>query len=102
MIPNLVSNEDNDLLSKLPSMEEIKNAVFSMNGNGAPGPNGFGGFFYQHFWDIIAKDVYNAVLQFFKNSWVLPNLNSSVVVLIPKIRGANRVEQFRPICLSQL
>lgn len=49
VIPNLVTAEDNNFLTKLPSVEEVKNVVFSMNGNGAPGLDGFGGFFFQHF-----------------------------------------------------
>lgn len=52
-IPSLVTGEDNIMLSDLPSFDEIKSAVFSLNSSGAPGPDGFGGCFYQHFWDII-------------------------------------------------
>jgi len=33
----------------LPSMEEIHNAVFNMNKEGAPGPDGFGAIFFQSF-----------------------------------------------------
>lgn len=52
VVPSLVSSDDNNMLSKLPTHEEIKDAVFSLNGDGAPGPDGFGGCFYQAFWDI--------------------------------------------------
>ncbi|KAK2377327.1 hypothetical protein QL285_078023 [Trifolium repens] len=55
-IPDLVSTEDNNFLTSTPSDAEIKLAIFSMNGDGAPGPDGFGGHFYQHFWDIMASD----------------------------------------------
>ncbi|XP_019442303.1 PREDICTED: uncharacterized protein LOC109347025 [Lupinus angustifolius] len=43
VIPKLVSEEDNSMLSKIPLEEEIKGVVFDMNGEGAPGPDGFGG-----------------------------------------------------------
>ncbi|MCI51850.1 RNA-directed DNA polymerase (Reverse transcriptase) [Trifolium medium] len=56
-IPHLVSPEDNNALISVPSAEEIKTAVFDMNGDGAPGPDGFGGHFYQHFWNVVAFDV---------------------------------------------
>lgn len=46
VIPYRVSHEDNDMLTNLPSMDEVKMAVFGMNGSGAPRPDGFGGFFY--------------------------------------------------------
>lgn len=65
VIPDMVSAEDNLKLTNLPSSEEIKNAVFSMNRDSAPRPDGFGAFFFQKFWDIVEKDVYNAVMQFF-------------------------------------
>lgn len=45
VIPLLVTSEDNIMLTKLPSVEEVKLAVFSMNGDGVPGPDGFGPFF---------------------------------------------------------
>ncbi|XP_019432710.1 PREDICTED: uncharacterized protein LOC109339681, partial [Lupinus angustifolius] len=44
---------------------EIKNAVFSLNGDGALDPDSFGGCFFQKFWDILGNDVYNSVMQFF-------------------------------------
>ncbi|CAJ2663194.1 unnamed protein product [Trifolium pratense] len=70
-----------------------------MNKNGAPGPDGFGAFFYQTYWDII-KDVCNAVLEFFTFNWILPNFNSNTVVLIPKVSDADTIGQFRPIAMA--
>jgi hypothetical protein len=37
--------------------EEIKTAIFSMNPNKAPGPDGFPILFYQKFWNIIKYDI---------------------------------------------
>lgn len=65
VIPNLVSNEDNAMLTNLPTLEEAKAAVFDMSGSGALGPDGFGGSFFQKFWDNISDDVFQFVLQFF-------------------------------------
>lgn len=78
----------------------MKNAVFSMNDSGAPGLDGFGGFFFKKYWEVIANDVFNAVLHFFKDGWLLPNLNSNIVTLIPKVHGADRIDQYRPIVLA--
>ncbi|XP_019438892.1 PREDICTED: uncharacterized protein LOC109344584 [Lupinus angustifolius] len=100
VIPSIVSDDENYMLVKDPSVDEIKGAVFAMNGNGAPGPDGFGGCFYQHYWDIVGLDVCNSVLQFFKHGWILPNLNSNNVVLVPKAANAEKIEDYRPIALA--
>ncbi|CAJ2645555.1 unnamed protein product [Trifolium pratense] len=100
VIPNLITDDQNISLTCLPSMQEVHDAVFSMNKDGAPGPDGFGAIFYQTYWDIIANDVYKAVLQFFSNGWILPNYNSNNVVLIPKSHEADAINHFRPIALA--
>ncbi|PNX55219.1 hypothetical protein L195_g048846, partial [Trifolium pratense] len=100
VIPKIVTDEDNMMLTKIPTMEEVKTAVFSMNGSGAPGPDGFGGSFYQSFWNIIATDVYNSVVQFFHSNWIMPGLNSNLVCLVPKFKEADRIEDYRPIALA--
>jgi hypothetical protein len=84
----------------LPSVLEIKNAVFSMNKDSAPGPDGFGAFFFQTYWDIIKNDVCEVVLYFFQYNWLMPNFNSNTVVLIPKDSNADTISQFRPIALA--
>jgi hypothetical protein len=48
VIPNLVTDELNSLLTLLPSHCEIKAAVFALNKDSAPGPDGFGAYFFQH------------------------------------------------------
>jgi hypothetical protein len=45
-IPDLVSTEDNNFLTSSPSCAEIKSSIFSMNGDGAPRPDGFGDTFF--------------------------------------------------------
>lgn len=36
-----VSVEDNLMLANVPTMDEVKTAMFDMNGNGGPGLDGF-------------------------------------------------------------
>ena len=54
-IYELVSSEENMMLIKCPEFMEIKNVVFNLNGNNAPGPDGFGGVFLSfllgNYWD---------------------------------------------------
>ncbi|XP_019454478.1 PREDICTED: uncharacterized protein LOC109355707 [Lupinus angustifolius] len=100
VIPSSMTELENYMLTNPPSMEEVKGVVFAMKGDGAPGPDGFSGCFYQTYWDIVGEDVYNLVMQFFNRGWILPNLNASNLVLIPKFLGANKVEDYRPIALA--
>jgi hypothetical protein len=52
-----VSNEENDLLTAEYSEEEVRKAIFQMEHNKAPGPDGFPAEFYQTFWDTIKGDL---------------------------------------------
>lgn len=53
VIPKLATNANNDILINKPSLEEVREPVFSLNASGALGPDGFSGAFYQTFWSII-------------------------------------------------
>jgi len=46
---------------KCPDFSEIKNVVFNLNDNSAPGPDGFCGIVYHSCWEIIGTDVCNVV-----------------------------------------
>ena len=94
-----MSNEENGFLIAPFMEEDIKKAIFQMEHNKAPGPDGFPTEFYQNFWDIIKVDLsemFNAFLagqiEFFK-------LNFGKIILLPKVKNANRIQQYRPICL---
>jgi exonuclease III len=100
VIPQLVSSDVNVVLSQLPSHSEIKTAVFALNVDSAPGPDGFGAFFYQHYWDIVSNDVIKAVLQFFTSNWIMPGFNSNVIALLPKTPDASSIDQYRPIAMA--
>ncbi|KAL8555579.1 hypothetical protein ACS0TY_003398 [Phlomoides rotata] len=99
-IQPLIDPVENEMLTAIPGVDEIKRATFDMEPSSSPGPDGFGGSFYQTCWDIIALDVIAAVQFFFTTRHIPFGLNSSFVTLIPKNPGANRVEDFRPIVMG--
>ncbi|MCI06308.1 endonuclease/exonuclease/phosphatase family protein, partial [Trifolium medium] len=47
-----VSEEDNERLVAPITKEEVKDALFQMHPDKAPGPDGFNPAFYQHFWNL--------------------------------------------------
>lgn len=56
-VPQLVTREQNKKLTKIPTTEEVKHAVFGLNGDSAGGPDGFNGNFFHACWDIVGVDV---------------------------------------------
>ena len=100
VIPSLVTEDDNMLLGLCPYAEEIKETIFHMDAHSAPGPDGFMGIFYKTFWDVIQKDVCVDISSFFNTGVVIFGINSSLMVLIPKVVDAIAIEQFHPIVLS--
>jgi len=49
-IPNIIDDATNNLLKMIPSLSEVKVGVFDLNPDGAPGPDGFGAYFFQIYW----------------------------------------------------
>lgn len=68
----VVTEADNRRLISLPTWDEVKNVVFDMNPNGAPGPDGFGGFFFQYYWDIVGTYVFNSITHFLSKAGFSP------------------------------
>ncbi|XP_019447216.1 PREDICTED: uncharacterized protein LOC109350434 [Lupinus angustifolius] len=66
VIPCLVVDDDNSMLTNLPSQTEIKAVVFALPLMG----------------------------------WLLKNLNSNSVILVQKVNGADKIEDYRPIALA--
>lgn len=64
-IDKKINQDDNDQLSAIPMKQEIIEVVNKLNGDAAPGPDGFNGFFFQKYWMIIKTDVVKAVQAFF-------------------------------------
>ncbi|KAI5667732.1 hypothetical protein M9H77_17585 [Catharanthus roseus] len=56
-VPSLVTPFDNSMLDQLSSIEEVREAVFSLGRDNAPGLDGFSGAFFTHCWDIISTNI---------------------------------------------
>ncbi|WVZ95111.1 hypothetical protein U9M48_040913 [Paspalum notatum var. saurae] len=94
-----VSQEENELITAPFTSEEVRAAIFQMEHNKAPGPDGFPPEFYQVFWNIIEPDLMALFEDFHRGSLALNRLNFGNITLIPKVGDANRIQQYRPICL---
>lgn len=54
---HLTESDKLDLIKEF-NIEEIRDVVFDMNSNSAPGPNGFGVIFFKKYWESIKGDIF--------------------------------------------
>ncbi|GKC17181.1 aspartic peptidase [Tanacetum coccineum] len=79
------------------SDEEIKNSMFDIGDDRAPGLDGFTSAFFQKGWDIVRPDVCKAIRDFFTNGRLLKEINHTFISLIPKVHTPFRVNDYRMI-----
>lgn len=89
----------NNSLSAYFTESEITLAVFQMNSLGASRPDGFSAHFFQTHWHTIKNDICGFVLNVSNNSGSLEEVNYTFITLIPKVKIAAKVGEFRPISL---
>jgi hypothetical protein len=96
-IPSKVDERMNEDLCKPYSNEEIKVALFQGGPMKALGPDDFLAMFYQVHWDLIQKNVYDAIQSFLGGAKIRDGFSYSVIVLIPKVFSAKHLSKFQPI-----
>src|SRR5438128_5636776 len=94
-----VSDEENAFLTAPFTEAEVRKAIFQMEHNKAPGPDGFPAEFYQNFWDVIKTELLELFGDLHAGQLELFRLNFGEIILLPKINEAERIQQYRPICL---
>lgn len=95
-LPKLTSADSQSLCNEVTN-EEIERAMFSLNSSSSGGPDGFNAFFYQKCWNTLQPAVCNAVRHYFKTGNMPQSYNCTNIALIPKIKNATRVADYRPI-----
>lgn len=81
---------------------EIKEVIFSIGNEKAPGPDGFPAGFFKKNWDLVGDDVAAGVLEFFEKGRILKEWNHTVVTLIPKKAHEPTVADFWPIACTNV
>lgn len=97
-----VSPDMNDKLCAPFTDKEISDALFQIGPLKAPGPDGFPARFFQWHWGILKDEVIVAVRQFFETGIMPEGVNSTPIVLIPKVANPTRLTEFRPISLCNV
>lgn len=106
----VLTEEQQTLLIQPFTVNDVKRALWSIDGNKAPGYDGFSSQFFKDAWETVGDDLCNAVLDFFKTGRMLQQVNTTILTLIPKNKSPKHVSEFRPIacccvvykCISKL
>ncbi|MCH91947.1 LINE-1 reverse transcriptase like, partial [Trifolium medium] len=96
---NSISAADNAILTEPFTEEEVKEIIWSCDGNKSPGPDGFNFNFLKSCWSIVKPEVMNFVEEFFVTAILPKAITSSFLTLIPKKDHPESLSDYRPICL---
>ena len=81
-------------LDRTVTDEEISNALFSMKGWKAPGPDGIPAAFFQIKWELVKESICNWVKQIFQKPEDIETVNRTFISLIPKVESPESFSQF--------
>lgn len=96
---NRVSQRENEELIKPFISDELEVVVKGMRDGSALGPDGFSALFFKFFWGEIKGPLLEMLQDLREGNLDLARLNYGIITLIPKIKGAVNIRQFRPIFL---
>ena len=92
----MTQNETEKMCSAV-SINEIKEALKSIDDSKAPGPDGYTAKFFNSAWSVVGEDLCNAVKEFFNSGKILGEINATIISLVPKIKSPSKVSDYRPI-----
>lgn len=97
-----LTHRQSDVLTKEVTTTEIKQALFSINSESAPGPDGYTSKFFKVFWETTHPQLIAMVRSFFNNLNMHPLMNHTNITLIPKVDHPSKPSQYRPIGLCNV
>jgi hypothetical protein len=102
LFPRMVSDEELVALEKPVSEKEVLEVLKGFPKEKILGPDGWSVEFFIFFYDLVAKDLMEAVEESRIKGEVIKSLNSTFIALIPKVNGPTNFGDFRPIALCNL
>ncbi|KAL5574260.1 hypothetical protein UlMin_023857 [Ulmus minor] len=97
-----ISNEENSALIRIPDGDEIRTTIFRMGSFKVAGPDGLPALFFKSYWDSVGEDAVAAVRDFFVIGNLHPSINSTNIVLVPKIKHPTSINHYRPIAVCNV
>ncbi|KAL2251973.1 UNVERIFIED_CONTAM: hypothetical protein Sindi_2319600 [Sesamum indicum] len=101
-VRHILSNEESTALLLPFTPADVKQAVFDIDEDKAPGPDGYSSGFFKAAWPIVGQEVTSAVLDFFSTGRLLKQINTTLLVLIPKVHSPMTTERAeKPLIISR-
>lgn len=101
-VPLRVDDSMNDRLCTPVTDAEIEAALFMMHPDKSPELDGLTAGFYIKHWHMLKEDVCRAIRLFLEGGEMPEVVNSTVLVLIPKVKSPQDLTQYRPISLCNV
>ena len=86
-------------MEEIFSEEEIWTAISGLNGDKAPGPDGFPLTFSSFSWDFVKPKGLGFFKEFHEQGRFVRNLNATFLVLVPRKHNVEDLKDLRPISL---
>ncbi|XP_059663436.1 uncharacterized protein LOC132309101 [Cornus florida] len=102
LVQSKVSSEMNRELLQEGTAEELFSALDCMGPFKSPGPDGFTPLFFQSNWAILKGALVQAFNSFLQGHPFPAELNSTLLVFIPKVPHPTSMQNFRPIALCNV
>ncbi|KAL2246047.1 UNVERIFIED_CONTAM: hypothetical protein Sindi_2872900 [Sesamum indicum] len=94
---HILSNEESTALLLPFTPADVKQAIFDIAEDKAPGPDGYSSGFFKAAWPIVGQEMTSAVMDFFSTGRLLKQINTTLLALIPNVHSPMTVSDFRPI-----
>jgi hypothetical protein len=95
----MILEEEQALLERKFDRDEVLQVVKDLQGDKAPGPDGFTIAFFQKCWSVLEEDIMGFFEEIHTYCKFERSLNASFITLIPKKQNATNIRDFHPISL---
>lgn len=101
-IPRFFSEEEGVKVGEEVSLDEIERALNCFGKSKSPGPDGWTVECFLHFFEMLGKDLLDAVDFSRINGYIACSVNATFIALIPKREKPESYDDYRPISLCNL
>ncbi|GJT58681.1 RNA-directed DNA polymerase, eukaryota, reverse transcriptase zinc-binding domain protein [Tanacetum coccineum] len=81
LFSTMLNQDEAEDMIRVVSNKEIKDAMFDIGDNRAPGPDGYSSLFFKRAWNVVGNDVCDVVKEFFDSGQMLGELNATLISL---------------------